>query len=192
MSPVEVRSRRSLRRVTMTSPTCTHPSAVSTERVGSRSPRSMRARWMVVLIAWTCSLVVVVIAMLPEGALQPGGGDGVEVLVEPAGTDSIVVLVVAERCGVAVSQLEGRGGFPPVGEPVDRVEFDHPAGGAEFGEHATAGDGLELLGVTDQGEAPVGVGRPVRSGGGGRRWRACRLRRRSPWWSRAGPRSRRG
>ena len=89
--------------------------------------------------------------------MQPGGGDGVEVFVEPAGTDSIVVLVVVERCRVAVSQLEGRGRFPPVGEPVDRVEFDHPAGRAQLGEHATAGDGLELVGVTDQREAPAVV-----------------------------------
>ena len=85
----------------------------------------------------------------------PGGGDVVEVFGERRSDDPVVVCVCVEAGRVAVSQFEGRGCFPVVVEAVDGVEFDGAPGGAEFGEHATAADGVELVRVTDQGEPPV-------------------------------------
>ncbi len=72
-----------------------------------------------------------------------------------AGDDPAVGLVGVEGAWVAVSQLQGRGGFPVVGEAVDAFELDRAAGGAQLGEHATTADGLELAGVTDQHEPPL-------------------------------------
>ena len=52
-------------------------------------------------------------------SVEPVVGDRVEVLVEGAGDDPPVGLVGVEGARVAVSQLQGRGGFPAVGEAVD-------------------------------------------------------------------------
>jgi hypothetical protein len=116
-------------------------------------------------------LVVVVIATYsPRWWAPAGGGDVVDVFVERCGEDAVVVEVGVEAGGVAVSQFEGRGGFPVVVEPVDGVELDRASGGAQFGEHAATRDRVELVRVTDEREPPpvlVGeVGELVEVGGG--------------------------
>ena len=88
---------------------------------------------------------------------DPVEGDVVEVFGERGGPDPVVVEVGVEAGRVAVSQLEGRVGFPLVAEAVDRVELDRAAGGAQLGEHPAAGDGLELVWVTDQRQPPVAL-----------------------------------
>ena len=93
--------------------------------------------------------------------VDPGAGDVVEVFGQWCRADPVVVEVGGECVGVAVSELQGRSGFPVVAEPVDGVEFDGAAGGDEFVEHAATSDGLELVRVADEHESPVGeVGEP--------------------------------
>jgi hypothetical protein len=79
-----------------------------------------------------------------------------------------VLDVGVPAAGVAVSQLEGRGGLPVGGEAVDALQFVGAAGGAEFVEQAASADGLELVWVADQGEAPVVFGGERREPGEGR------------------------
>ena len=88
-------------------------------------------------------------------AVEPAAGDGVEMLEQRSGDDPVVGEVGVEGAWVAVSQLEGRGGFPAVGEAVDAFEFDAATGGAQLGEHPTASDGLELARIADEHQAPL-------------------------------------
>ena len=81
----------------------------------------------------------------------------VEVFVELAGVDAAVSDVGVDGCRVAVSQLEGCGGFPWLVEAVDVGEVVGAAGVAEFVEHAAASDGLQLVRVTDEREPPAVV-----------------------------------
>ena len=108
-------------------------------------------------MASTWSLVVVVIAVYsPRRWLAAHAAAMLSrCSANGAAMDAVVGCVCVEAGRVAVSQFEGRGCFPLVAESVDGVEFDGAAGGAEFGEHATAADGVELVGVTDQGESPM-------------------------------------
>ena len=78
----------------------------------------------------------------------------VEVDVEGAGVDPAVTLVGVEGGGVAVSQLERRGGLPGVGEPVEPLERLDATVGAQLGDESAAADGLQLARITDQGETP--------------------------------------
>ena len=88
-------------------------------------------------------------------AVEPQVGDVVEVFVELAGPDSAVRDVGLDRARVAVSQFQGCGGFPGLVEAVDAGEVVGPSGGAQLVEHPAATDGLELVGVADEGESPV-------------------------------------
>ena len=56
---------------------------------------------------------------------------------------------------VAAWQLQGRGGFPTVGEAVESFQGFDAAVGAEFGDESAAADALELAGIADEGEPPV-------------------------------------
>ena len=111
-------------------------------------------------------------------------GDRCDLVRDRARVDAAVRLVGVDRDGVAVSQLERCGGFPGVGEPVDVGQQVGAAGGAQFGEHPTPTDGLQLIRVTDQHQPPpVGVGegdQPGEVGGADHAGlvdddRACRL-----------------
>ena len=108
------------------------------------------------LMASTWSLVEATTATLRPRVVvvDPGGGDAGEVVVEGAGDDPAVGLVGVEGARVAGSQLQGRGGFPAVGEAVDVFELVDAAGGAQLGEQAAAADGLQLARVADEGEPP--------------------------------------
>ena len=97
--------------------------------------------------------------LAPVAGAGPVVGEVVDVLVERCRDDAVMVQVGVEAGGVAVSQLQGRGGFPLVVEAVDRVELDGPAGRAEFAEHPATAHCLELVGVTNQHQPPLlGVG----------------------------------
>ena len=63
-------------------------------------------------------------------------------------------LVGIERSGVTGTQLQGRGCFPVVGEPVQSLELLDTAVGAQLGEQAAATDALELARITNQREPP--------------------------------------
>ena len=107
---------------------------------------------MVWLMASTCSLLVVVIAVVSPRSWRSSQSPAMvsRCSSSGAGDDPVVGEVGVEGARVAVSQLEGRGGFPVVGEAVDAFEFDRAAGGAQLGEHPAAADGLQLAGVTDE------------------------------------------
>ena len=94
-----------------------------------------------------------------RGGRSTPGSDPGEVVVEGAGDDPAVGFVGVEGGGVTASQLQGRGGFPGVGEAVEAFELVDAAVDAQLGEQATPTDALQLAGVADQGEAP-----PVPSG----------------------------
>ncbi len=88
-------------------------------------------------------------------AADPGVGDVVEMLEERSGEDAVVVEVGVETSRITVSQLQGRGGFPVVTEPMDWLQFEGASGRAQLGEHAAAADGLELVRITNQRQPPV-------------------------------------
>jgi hypothetical protein len=89
------------------------------------------------------------------GEPEPFLGDPIDVLLESAGDDPVVGLVGIERARVAAAELEGRGGFPELGEAVDAGQLVHAADAAEFVEQAASADGLQLAGVTNQRHPPV-------------------------------------
>ncbi len=88
-------------------------------------------------------------------SLAPRGGDGVEVFGEGAGLDAAVCFVGVEDGGVAVSELEGCGGFPRFGEAVDGVELDRGDDAGDLRQQAAAADGLQLARITHQHQTPV-------------------------------------
>ena len=116
----------------------------------------------------------------------PAFGQAVKVSNDRARGDPVVVLVGVEHGRVTVPELEGRSCFPFVAEPVNAGELVDGCGVAEFVEHATAPDGLKLIGVTHQHHPPTLLIRQeselVQCGG----WRSCRLRPRSAWRRRGG------
>ena len=85
----------------------------------------------------------------------PAFGQAVKVSNDRARGDPVVVLVGVEHGRVTVPELEGRSCFPFVAEPVNGGELVNGCGVAEFAEHATAPDGLKLIGVTHQHHPPT-------------------------------------
>ena len=77
-----------------------------------------------------------------------------KVIIERAGDDPVVGLVGIERSGVTGTQLQRRGCFPVVGEPVQSLELLDTAVGAQLGEQATAPNALELARITNQRKPP--------------------------------------
>jgi hypothetical protein len=89
------------------------------------------------------------------GVGEPAAGRFGDESVDSSGGDAAVADVGVEGVGVGCPQLQGRGLFPAVAEPVDCGQLVRAAGSAQLGEHAAAADGLELAGVADKHQAPL-------------------------------------
>ncbi len=89
-----------------------------------------------------------------RGVLDPLACCGRREVGEGALADAAAVDVGVEGFGVAGSQLEGRGLFPRVAEPVDGGELMGSANAAELVEHAAPAHGLELAGVAHEHQSP--------------------------------------
>ena len=91
--------------------------------------------------------------------VDPRRGEVVEVRVEGAGDDPAMRFVGVEGAWVSGSQHQRRGGFPAVGEAVERLESFDAAVRAELGEEPAAADALQLSWIADEGQSPsVAVG----------------------------------
>ena len=88
---------------------------------------------------------------------SPGLHDRVEMILKAAGTDSATGGIRRDGVGVTGAEAQCGGCFPAVCEAVELLEFDRTGGVAEFGEHATTPDRLQLEWVTDQRQAPLSL-----------------------------------